>query len=71
MGWALGMLAFDAVLYIAILLYADYAEEKASKAKSAGERKNHPIKLLEETQQNYHQLLMSMLPPIKLSTDVG
>ena len=45
MGWALGMLAFDAVLYITILLYADYAEEKASKAKSAGERKNHPIKL--------------------------
>jgi hypothetical protein len=40
MGWALGMLAFDAVLYIAILLYADYAEEKASKAKSAGERRN-------------------------------
>eukprot|EP01046_Picozoa_sp_COSAG06_P044586 COSAG06_NODE_6031_length_3145_cov_26.486868_5_plen_51_part_00 len=35
-----GMLAFDAVLYIAILLYADYAEEKASKAKSAGERRN-------------------------------
>ena len=35
MGWAFGMLLFDTVLYIALILYYDYSEEAKSK-KSSG-----------------------------------